>query len=79
MYVGFGFYQSNAFYSNDWCQELKTWPIHSGVKVYKISHQDSVRIYTGPTYLTATGPTQLRHLHLTTAYLLLARILLPKW
>ena len=47
--------------------------------MYTMPLLDPIRIYTGPKYLIATGPTQLQPLHLATAYLLLARILVPKW
>ena len=47
--------------------------------MYTMPPLDPIRIYTGPIYLIATGPTQLQPLHLATAYLLLARILVPKW
>ena len=46
--------------------------------MYKKPNQDSVRIYTGPTYLTATVSTLLPSHHLMTVYLLFARILVPK-
>ena len=45
--------------------------------MYTMPYLDPIRIYPGPIYLIATGLTRLRPLHLTTAYLLLARILVP--